>query len=130
MLFASPLLFLGNPRTIIFIIFVLVLFFGAKRIPELFRGVGQGVREFKDASTNVEQPMNPNYQAPQPGYQQPNGYPPQPGYGTQPGYPPQNQAYNQPNGYPPQPQPQQFIPPAPGQVPPAPYPNPNNTPAS
>lgn len=38
------------PRTIIFIIFVLVIFFGAKRIPELFRGVGQGVKEFKNAS--------------------------------------------------------------------------------
>ena len=129
MLFASPLLFLSNPRTIIFIIFILVLFFGAKRIPELFRGVGQGVREFKDASTNVEQPVNPNYQAPQnQAYNQPNGYPQQPGYTNQPGYPPQNQAYNQPNGYPQQPQ--QFIPPAPGQVPPAQYQNPTNTPAS
>ncbi|WP_414653606.1 twin-arginine translocase TatA/TatE family subunit [Hymenobacter sp.] len=77
------LLFLSNPKTIIFIIFVLVLFFGAKRIPELFRGVGQGVREFKDAST--EQPRPP-FQAPgqpqQPGqaYGQPNsGYQGQPG---------------------------------------------------
>lgn len=38
------------PRTIIFVILVLVIFFGAKRIPELFRGLGQGIREFKDAS--------------------------------------------------------------------------------
>jgi TatA/E family protein of Tat protein translocase len=89
------LLFISNPKTIIFIIFVLVLFFGAKRIPELFRGVGQGVREFKDASS---EPQRPNYQAPtapQPPYGQPNQYAgqpqpqhpyaqPQPGYG-QPG---------------------------------------------
>ncbi len=85
------LLFLSNPKTIIFIIFVLVLFFGAKRIPELFRGVGQGVREFKDAST--EQPRPP-FQAPgQP--QQPYGQPGQAPYQGQP-----NQAYGQPHpGY-------------------------------
>ncbi len=85
------LLFLSNPKTIIFIIFVLVLFFGAKRIPELFRGVGQGVREFKDAST--EQPRPP-FQAPgQP--QQPYGQPGQAPYQGQPG-----QAYGQPHpGY-------------------------------
>lgn len=38
------------PRTILFIVLVLVLFFGAKRIPELFRGMGQGIKEFKQAS--------------------------------------------------------------------------------
>ncbi|MFD1871800.1 twin-arginine translocase TatA/TatE family subunit [Hymenobacter bucti] len=108
------LLFLSNPKTIIFIVFVLVLFFGAKRIPELFRGVGQGVREFKDAST--EQQQRPNYQAPTPP-QQPYGQPgqyagqPQPPYAPQPGQP-----YAQPQ--PPYGQP------APGQAPQAPY-NPN-----
>jgi len=121
MLLTAQLLFLSNPRTIIFIIFILVLFFGAKRIPELFRGVGQGVREFKDA-TNAEpqQPANPNQQ-----HYNPNGYPQQ--YGQAPQYsqngqPQQPQQYN-PNGYPQQPQ--QY---GAGQVPPAPY-NPN-TPAS
>ena len=95
------LLFLGNPKTIIFIIFVLVLFFGAKRIPELFRGVGQGVREFKDAT--AEQPRAP-YQAPgQPApnqpYGQPGSYqgPPTQAYGhPQPGYPQPGQPYGQP----------------------------------
>jgi TatA/E family protein of Tat protein translocase len=119
MLLSLPLLFLSNPRTIIFIIFVLVLFFGAKRIPELFRGVGQGVREFKDASNpEPQQPANP-YNNQQPGYNH-GGYPQQPGYANQPpqqynqgGYPQQPGAYN-PNG-----NPQQY-----GQVPPAPY-NPN-----
>ncbi|WP_151089411.1 Sec-independent protein translocase subunit TatA/TatB [Hymenobacter baengnokdamensis] len=119
MLLSLPLLFLSNPRTIIFIIFILVLFFGAKRIPELFRGVGQGVREFKDASNpEPQRPANPNYNQ-QPGYNQ-GGYPQQPqqGYAQQPGY-------NQ-NGYPQQPP--QYGPPAQGQMPQAPY-NPN-TPAS
>lgn len=122
MLLTTLFLFLGNPRTIIFIIFVLVLFFGAKRIPELFRGVGQGVREFKDATNNVEQPANRNYNQ-QPGYNQPNGFPNQQGYPNQ-----QNQAYNNQQGYPQQPQ--QYNQPQPGQIPPAPYNNPTNTPAS
>ena len=121
------LLFLSNPKTIIFIIFVLVLFFGAKRIPELFRGVGQGVREFKDATT--EQPRPP-FQAPgQPNqpYGQPGQYPGQPNqpYGQPGQYPSQpNQAYGQPGQYPNQPYGQ----PAPGQLPnppAAPY-NPNH----
>jgi len=97
------LLFISNPKTIIFIIFVLVLFFGAKRIPELFRGIGQGVREFKDAST---EPQHKNYQAPtapQPPYNQPNQYAgqPQPPYAQpQPGYGQPNQSYGQPQpGY-------------------------------
>ncbi len=122
MLLTTLFLFLSNPRTIIFIIFILVLFFGAKRIPELFKGVGQGVREFKDAS-NPEQPINPNYNQ-QPG-QNPNGYPQQPGQHSN-GYAQQPPAYNQ-NGY--AQQPQQYAPPAPGQAPQAPY-NPTNTPAS
>jgi sec-independent protein translocase protein TatA len=53
------------PRTILFIVLVLVLFFGAKRIPELFRGMGQGIREFKQASKEPEpefrdRPATPN----------------------------------------------------------------------
>ncbi|MCE2846176.1 MAG: twin-arginine translocase TatA/TatE family subunit [Sphingobacteriales bacterium] len=35
---------------IILIIVVLLLFFGAKRIPELAKGLGKGIKEFKDAS--------------------------------------------------------------------------------
>ena len=46
----SALLLAIAPKTIIFVILILVLFFGAKRIPELFRGVGQGVKEFKNAT--------------------------------------------------------------------------------
>lgn len=32
------------------IILVVVLLFGGRKIPELMRGLGQGIREFKDAS--------------------------------------------------------------------------------
>ncbi|WP_071884491.1 twin-arginine translocase TatA/TatE family subunit [Hymenobacter sp. APR13] len=59
------------PRTILFIVLILVLFFGAKRIPEMFRGMGQGIREFKAASKEPQPeyrdrpaapgaPINPN----------------------------------------------------------------------
>ncbi|HEX4887717.1 MAG TPA: twin-arginine translocase TatA/TatE family subunit [Luteibaculaceae bacterium] len=35
---------------IILLIAVILLFFGGKKIPELMRGLGKGIREFKDAS--------------------------------------------------------------------------------
>ena len=35
---------------IFLIIVVLLLFFGGKRIPELAKGLGKGIREFKDAA--------------------------------------------------------------------------------
>jgi sec-independent protein translocase protein TatA len=53
----------------IFIIIALLLLFGGKKIPELMRGVGKGMREFKDAKDNVkseielgmkEKDMSPN----------------------------------------------------------------------
>ena len=44
---------LGAPE-IILIIVALLLLFGGKKIPELMRGIGRGVREFKDASNGVE----------------------------------------------------------------------------
>lgn len=36
------------------IILVLLLFFGGKRIPELAKGLGKGIKEFKDASKGVD----------------------------------------------------------------------------
>ncbi|MDT3404494.1 Sec-independent protein translocase subunit TatA/TatB [Mucilaginibacter terrae] len=40
---------LGAPEIILIIIAILILF-GGRKIPELMRGLGQGVKEFKDAS--------------------------------------------------------------------------------
>ncbi len=34
---------------IILIVFALLLLFGGKKLPELMRGMGRGIREFKDA---------------------------------------------------------------------------------
>ncbi len=39
-----------GPWQIVLIVVVLLLLFGGKKIPELMRGLGQGMKEFKDAS--------------------------------------------------------------------------------
>ncbi len=46
------LLFLDavKPGEIILILAVVLLLFGGRKIPELMRGLGQGIKEFKDAS--------------------------------------------------------------------------------
>ncbi|MEO1051255.1 MAG: twin-arginine translocase TatA/TatE family subunit [Bacteroidota bacterium] len=38
----------------IIIILVVLIFFGAKKIPELARGLGRGIREFKDATKGIK----------------------------------------------------------------------------
>jgi len=37
-----------------FIIFIVLMFFGSKKIPELARGLGKGLREMKDAASGIE----------------------------------------------------------------------------
>ncbi len=44
---------LGTNEIVIILVIVLLLF-GGKKIPELMRGLGKGVREFNDAKTNVK----------------------------------------------------------------------------
>jgi sec-independent protein translocase protein TatA len=52
----STLLFLGSlGGSEMFLIFVVVLLlFGGKKIPELMRGLGKGIREFNNARANIE----------------------------------------------------------------------------
>ena len=45
---------IGTPQIIIILVVVLLLF-GGKKIPELMRGLGKGVKEFKDATKNEEE---------------------------------------------------------------------------
>ncbi len=45
---------IGTQETILIIIAILLLF-GGKKIPELMRGLGQGVREFNAAKSNIKQ---------------------------------------------------------------------------
>ncbi len=40
----------GGGQILIIVLVIVLLFFGGKKIPELMRGLGKGVKEFKDAS--------------------------------------------------------------------------------
>jgi len=48
--------FLGGMGTgeIIILVLVILLLFGAKRIPDLARGIGKGIKEFKDARNGMD----------------------------------------------------------------------------
>ncbi|UZR92901.1 Sec-independent protein translocase subunit TatA/TatB [Chondrinema litorale] len=52
----SAVLLFGMPGgwEMFIIIFVVLLLFGAKKIPELARGLGRGIREFKDATKEIK----------------------------------------------------------------------------
>ncbi len=50
----ATLLGIIGPGQIIIIVIVIVLLFGGKKIPELFKGVGQGLKEFKNATEKKE----------------------------------------------------------------------------
>ncbi len=47
------LLSMPGGSEMILIVIVVLLMFGGKKIPELMRGLGKGMREFKDAKDNV-----------------------------------------------------------------------------
>ena len=79
----SSLLFLGDigGSELILIMVVILIFFGANKIPELARGLGKGIREFKDASSEIRNEFENAGQA------RPNQYSNQ--------YPPQQAPYDQ-----------------------------------
>lgn len=45
---------------ILIILIIVLLLFGGKKIPELMRGLGRGVREFNDAKDNVRREIESN----------------------------------------------------------------------
>lgn len=45
---------IGAPQIVLIVIVVLLLF-GGKKIPELMRGLGSGIKEFKDASKDDDE---------------------------------------------------------------------------
>ncbi|GGD50005.1 twin-arginine translocase TatA/TatE family subunit [Muriicola marianensis] len=49
MILTAPFLAIG-PWQIAVIVVLVLLLFGGKKIPELMRGLGSGIKEFKDAS--------------------------------------------------------------------------------
>ena len=40
-----------------FILFIILLFFGSKKIPDLARGLGKGLREMKEAANGIEREL-------------------------------------------------------------------------
>ena len=48
---------LGAPEIILIVLAILILF-GAKKIPELAKGIGKGMKEFKKAVKEVEEDIN------------------------------------------------------------------------
>lgn len=50
----------GNigPGEMVFILLVLLLVFGAKRLPEIGSSLGRGIREFKRSMTDIQQEIN------------------------------------------------------------------------
>jgi len=58
-------------QELMFIFLIVLLIFGGKKIPEMARGLGKGIREFKNAKDGVEreledEPKKVNVPAPQP----------------------------------------------------------------
>lgn len=55
LLHLNPLLLMSMPGggELVIILVVVLLLFGGKKIPELMRGLGRGMREFNDAKSNV-----------------------------------------------------------------------------
>ena len=53
-------LFLGNigAGEILIIALVVLLFFGGRKIPELMKGIGKGVKSFKDGMNEVEKDLS------------------------------------------------------------------------
>jgi sec-independent protein translocase protein TatA len=49
-----------GPMQIVLIIVVVLLLFGGKKIPELMRGLGSGIKEFKNAAKDDETPKKEN----------------------------------------------------------------------
>ncbi len=59
-----------GPMELLLIFLAILLIFGAKRIPEIARGLGKGIREFKEATREITQELDvnapPRIQAPRP----------------------------------------------------------------
>lgn len=46
----------SNPENLLIVLLIVLVLFGAKRLPGLGRGLGQGMREFKDGITGASKP--------------------------------------------------------------------------
>lgn len=53
-----PAFFNLGTGEIIIIVFVILLLFGGRKIPELMKGLGKGVRSFKDGMNDITEEIN------------------------------------------------------------------------
>lgn len=56
-MYSGVLLFLSGPDLML-IMFIALLLFGGEKLPEIARGLGKGIRDFKDASEGVKREIN------------------------------------------------------------------------
>jgi sec-independent protein translocase protein TatA len=50
----NTFLFIPSGMELVVVVFVILLLFGGKKIPELMRGMGKGIREFNSAKATIE----------------------------------------------------------------------------
>jgi len=53
----TTFLFIGGPETFV-ILLIVVMVFGADKIPEIARGLGKGIRQIKDATNDIKKEIN------------------------------------------------------------------------
>jgi sec-independent protein translocase protein TatA len=53
-------------QELLLILFVVLLFFGPQKLPELMRGLGKGMKEFKKAQADLEDEFHKAVEAPEP----------------------------------------------------------------
>lgn len=63
-LLTLPLLFGLGTTELIIIVVVILLLFGGKKIPELMRGIGKGVKSFKDGMNEIDDDIKDNNEKP------------------------------------------------------------------
>jgi sec-independent protein translocase protein TatA len=63
---------------LLILLVVLLLIFGAKRLPEMGRSLGKGMREFKDSVTGVEEAVTTERNSPEPPAELPSAPEPAP----------------------------------------------------
>ncbi len=71
-----------TPTSMMFIMFILLLMFGAKKLPELARGLGQAMKEFSKAKNDIHDEIMREPAPPPPPQIQAPGVQPQPAAGT------------------------------------------------
>jgi len=57
---SSILLGMIGPWQVVLIVLIVLILFGGKKIPELMKGLGKGMKEFKDATKEIEKNQKKN----------------------------------------------------------------------